>query len=71
MVYDEQDFLNKIVLIIAMCTHLVSALMLGETLSQKWAKTMKDYELPLLKAVYYTIEVHNFDLQEKTTSTLK
>ena len=25
----------------------------------------------LLKAMYYTVEVHNFDLQEKTTSTLK
>ena len=24
-----------------------------------------------IKAVYYTVEVHNFDLQEKTTSTLK
>ena len=24
-----------------------------------------------LKAMYYTVEVHNFDLQEKTTSTLK
>ena len=23
-----------------------------------------------LKAVYYTVEVHNFDLQEKATSTL-
>ena len=24
-----------------------------------------------LKAVYYTVKVHNFDLQEKTTLTLK
>ena len=23
------------------------------------------------KAVYYTVEVHNFDLQEETTPTLK
>ena len=27
-----------------MCTHLVSALMLGEMLCQKWAKTLKDYD---------------------------
>ena len=26
---------------------------------------------PLLKAVYYTVEVHDFDLQEKTASSLK
>ena len=25
----------------------------------------------IVKVVYYTVEVHNFDLQEKTTSTLK
>ena len=25
---------------------------------------------PLLKAVYYTVEVHNFDLQEKTTKNI-
>ena len=28
-------------------------------------------KIQYMKAVYYTVEVHNFDLQEKTTSTLK
>ena len=31
---------------------------------------MSEAEKKLLKALYYTVEVHNFDLQEKTTSTL-
>ena len=28
-------------------------------------------KLKTVKAVYHTVEVHNFDLQEKTASTLK
>ena len=38
-----------------------------------WYQNFSDLlrEEIVLKAVYYTVEVHNFDLQEKTTSTLK
>ena len=42
--WNKQTSLRKnLFRIISLCTHLVSASMLGEMLCQKWAKTLKDY----------------------------
>ena len=42
-----------------------------EILTQFFYKNVAETFLILLKAVYHTVIVHNFNLQEKTTSTFE